>query len=88
MAIHIDNTLFLILSLFFLAFVPQIQLFLIFLVMDTVEWVDKLLKKIYCVLLDLYDVILHIISNPIIFIGLVTYVFSIALIIFLHLFTF
>ena len=73
MAIHIDNSLFLLLLLFFIAFIPQIQLLFIFLVMDMVEWFDKLYQKIFNLLFSIYDIIMYIINNPIILTGLIIY---------------
>ena len=62
MAIHIDIPIFLLSSLLF-----------IFLVMSINEWLDKLVQKIGKLILSIYDVIIYIISNPIILTGLIIY---------------
>ena len=73
MAINIDNSLFLSLSLLFLAFIPQFYLLFIFLVMGIGEWFENFFKKISNLALDIYDIIFYIISNPIILMGLIIY---------------
>ena len=37
------------------------------------EWFDKFIKKIYNLFTNIFDIITHIISNPIILIGLIIY---------------
>jgi hypothetical protein len=73
MEIQIDNSLFLILSLLFLLLLPSFHLFIIFSLMGFGEWFSKLVKKILDLLTNLYDIIMIIISNPIILIGLLIY---------------
>ena len=73
MEIQIDNSLFLILSLLFLLLLPSFHLFIIFSLMGFGEWFSKLVKKFLDLLTNLYDIIMIIISNPIILIGLLIY---------------
>ena len=73
MAIQIDNSLFLLFSLLFVAFIPQFYLIFIFAIMSLDEWFDKFFQKFTNLLLTIYDLILCIISNPIILIGLIIY---------------
>ena len=73
MTIHIDNSLFLLLTFIFLLFLPHFLLLIIFSLMSLGEWFDKLLKKIADLLRNLYDITIIIISNPIILIGLLIY---------------
>lgn len=73
MAYHIDTGLFLVLLLLFLMFIPQLHLLFIFLVMSINEWLDKLVQKITKLISSIYDVIVYIISNPIILTGLIIY---------------
>ena len=73
MEIQIVNSLFLILSLLFLLLLPSFHLFIIFSLMGFGEWFSKLVKKILDLLTNLYDIIMIIISNPIILIGLLIY---------------
>jgi len=73
MAFHIDTGLFLVLLLLFLMFIPQLHLLFIFLVMSINEWLDKLVQKITKLISSIYDVIVYIISNPIILTGLIIY---------------
>lgn len=72
MAIHIDTPIFLLLSLS-LMLIPYFHLLFIFLVMSINEWLDKLVQKIGKLILSTYDVIVYIISNPIILTGLIIY---------------
>ena len=74
MTIHIDTTpLFLIGLLLFLLFLPQFFLLLIFSAMSINEWLNNFFQKIVKLLSCIYDIILYIISNPIILIGLIIY---------------
>lgn len=73
MTTHIDTPLFLIMSLLFLLFLPQFHLIFIFLAMGLCEWFDKLFQKISKLLKDIYDLIIYIISSPIIIIGVIIY---------------
>jgi hypothetical protein len=73
MEIQIDNSLFLILLLLFLLLLPSFHLFIIFSLMGFGEWFSKLVKKILDLLTNIYDIIMIIISNPIILIGLLIY---------------
>ena len=73
MQIYIDNSLFLLFSLLFILFLPQFHLFIIFSIMNLGECFDKLSKKNANLLTNLYDIIIIIISNPIILIGLLIY---------------
>jgi hypothetical protein len=74
MKIHIDNTpLFLIGLLLFILFLPQFFLLLIFSAMYIKEWLNNLFQKIVNLLSCIYDIILCIISNPIILTGLIIY---------------
>ena len=73
MATHIDTPIFLLLSLLSLMFIPYFHLLFIFLVMSINEWLDKLVQKINKLLSCVYDVIVYIISNPIILTGLLIY---------------
>lgn len=73
MVIHIDNSLFLLFSLLFILFLPQFHLIFIFAIMSLGEWFDKLFCKFADLFTNLYDIIIIIISNPIILIGLLIY---------------
>jgi hypothetical protein len=73
MAIHIDTSIFLLLSLLSLMLIPYFHLLFICLVMSINEWLDKLVQKIGKLILSTYDVIVYIISNPIILTGLIIY---------------
>lgn len=73
MEIHIDTSLFLILLLLLLLFLPHFHLFFIFFIMSVNEWLHKLCKKISNLTLATYDLIICIISNPIILTGLLIY---------------
>ena len=73
MAIHIDTPLFLILSLFFICFLPYFHLIFIFLAMGVCEWFDKLFQKCGNLFLSIYEIVTHMLENPIILIGLVIY---------------
>jgi hypothetical protein len=63
---EIRTSNFFLLSLLFLLLLPPFHLFIIFSIMDLGEWFDKLSKKIANLLTNLYDIIIIIISNPII----------------------
>lgn len=73
MTIHIDTPLFLILSLFFICFLPYFHLIFIFLFMGVCEWFDKLFQKCGNLFLSIYEIITHMLENPIIVIGLIVY---------------
>lgn len=73
MAFYNDNSLFLVFSLLFLAFIPYFHLIFIFFIMDIGEFFDKFFQKFTNLLLTIYDFILYVISNPIILIGLLIY---------------
>ena len=73
MAIHIYTSIFLLLSLLSLMLIPYFHLLFICLVMSINEWLDKLVQKIGKLILSTYDVIVYIISNPIILTGLIIY---------------
>ena len=73
MAIHIDTSIFLLLSLLSLMLIPYFHLLFICLVMSINEWLDKLVQKIGKLILSTYDVIVYKISNPIILTGLIIY---------------
>lgn len=73
MAIHINNSLFLVSLLLILLFLPYFHLFFIFFIMSVNEWIYKLCEKIYNIVLDIYYLIKCIISNPIILTGLLIY---------------
>lgn len=74
MAIYIDTTpSFLIGLLLFLLFLPQFFLLLIFSAMSIKLWLTNLFEKIVNLLSCIYDIILCIISNPIILTGLIIY---------------
>ena len=71
---EISTSIFLLLSLLFLLlFLPPFHLFIIFSIMDLGECFVKLSKKFANLLTNLYDIIIIIISNPIILIGLSIY---------------
>lgn len=72
---QISTELFLLLTSLFLLFFPNIHLILIFLIMTIVEWTEKLLNKIANLIINLFDILLYIISNPIVLIGLIIYLF-------------
>ena len=72
---QISTELFLLLTSVFLLFFPNIHLILIFLIMAICEWTEKLLNKISNLFTNMYDILLYIISNPIVLIGLTIYLF-------------
>jgi hypothetical protein len=47
-------------------FLPAFHLLFIFFIMGMTEWVDKLFKKIYNLILCLYEIIEHVLENPVI----------------------
>ena len=74
MTIHIDTTpLFLIGLLLFLLFLPHFFLLFIFSAMGIKDLLNNLFQKTVKLLSCIYDIILYIISNPIILIGLIIY---------------
>ena len=70
---QVSEPTFLLLLFLFLLFLPHFHLFIIFSLMGFGEWFSKLVKKIIDLLINLYDIIIIIISNPIILIGLLIY---------------
>jgi hypothetical protein len=55
--------------------IPQLHLFLILMISSIDDWIVIFLKKICNLLSDIYDIILHILGNPVFYIVLLIYLY-------------
>ena len=73
MTITIDLPIYLILFIFLIAFLPHLHLLFLFSIVGIAEWFNKLIELIFSLCLNIIDIVIHIISNPIILTGLLIY---------------